>query len=304
MSSSLEMTEQNKDDSDSDSDNAAVDLPPRSKKGGTRKQPVPKDDSDSDSDSDNGANTKNKNKNKNKNKKQKKAATKEDSDSDDSPNDSDSDEEDAADEKKRKERARKRKERTERPTGRKRSRSSGPLSPGAEYRNFKIASLTLGVLLFITCVICIQWTCLYAHMCFVTEDPAVPQPQSNYIVPLIVAAFLLAPLGHLLNMSESGNLLFAYGLIVLGWAIFTFVLGMICFGNASEASALALAQNASDTSPFPKAVQELYYADINAIKVKMQFNLNSLGGCALAISLLQMFHAIECAVFGFALLRA
>ena len=192
----------------------------------------------------------------------------------------------------------------QRNNGRKRSRSEGPFSPGAEYRLFKMFSLAMSVFLFITAVICFQWNCLFAHMCFVTEDPAVPQPQSNFIVPILAATLVLAPVGHLLVMSETPNWMTIYGILVLAWAIVVLVMGSICFDNANEINAPALAQASWDSSPFPTEVIQRYYIDVTALKVKMQFNLNSLGGCALAVSIFQLMHALCCLMFGVTLLRS
>lgn len=297
--SSVEMTKKKRknadpessDSDDSDSDNAAV-----PNKRGQRPVSAASDDDDDD-DNKNDKNDKKKNKkapNKKNNKKNKGAEKKDD---DDTSSDDDSDDEEEVP-------RRRNIMEQQRNNGRKRSRSEGPFSPGAEYRLFKMFSLAMSVFLFITAVICFQWNCLFAHMCFVTEDPAVPQPQSNFIVPILAATLVLAPVGHLLVMSETPNWMTIYGIVVLVWAVVVLVMGSICFDNANEINAPTLAQASWDSSPFPTEVIQRYYVDVTALKVKMQFNLNSLGGCALAVSIFQLMHALCCLMFGVTLLRS
>ena len=284
---SLEMTNQGNSSSDDDSDNAA-------------NETKTSDNEESDSDSETKTKTT-------------KATKESDSDSDNSNSASDDDDDDdsgstAASRKKERARKKKRKERLERGgarrAGKKRANSSGPFSPDAQYRTFKIFSLAMSVFIFITAVICFQWNCLYAHMCFVVEDPAVPQPQSNWIVPVIGVSLALGMMTHLFIMSESTKWCAGLGLVALCWSITVMVLGSICFGNAEPSIALTLSEAAWEASPFSTAVIQNYYVDIAALQTKMEFNLNSLGGCAIALSILQFFHSACCLVFCATLLRS
>ena len=311
-----------------DSDDDEANVPPRQPTTKAKAKPAPtSDDSDSDNEAANSKNKKNNN----------------DQESDSTDTDSeDSDDEDdggAAARKRKKQRKRK-KERLEQNMGRRQRTNSGagPFSPDAEFRSFKVFSLASAVFIFITSVIAFQWNCLYAHMCFVTEDPAVPQPQSDYIVPVIAVSLLLGLLSHLLIMSESPNSLLGFGVITLVWSIckytrvchcvekqltkdvlfvccflFCFsllphpvvmVLGSICFGNADPTVSLALSNDAWEASPFSNEVISKYYTDVAALQTKMQFNLNSLGGCAIALSILQIFHSLCCLFFSATLLRS
>ena len=203
----MEMTSQknNNSSSEDDSDDDA-NVPPRQPTTKAKAKPTPTSD---DSDSDNEANSKNKNNNN-------------DQDSDSTDTDSeDSDDEDNGAAAARKKQRKRKKERLEQNKGRRQRTNSGagPFSPDAEFRSFKVFSLASAVFIFITSVIAFQWNCLYAHMCFVTEDPAVPQPQSDYIVPVIAVSLLLGLLSHLLIMSESPNSLLGFGVITLVWSI-------------------------------------------------------------------------------------
>lgn len=322
----MEMTSQknNNSSSEDDSDDDA-NVPPRQPTTKAKAKPTPTSD---DSDSDNEANSKNK---KNNN----------DQDSDSTDTDSeDSDDEDNGAAAARKKQRKRKKERLEQNKGRRQRTNSGagPFSPDAEFRSFKVFSLASAVFIFITSVIAFQWNCLYAHMCFVTEDPAVPQPQSDYIVPVIAVSLLLGLLSHLLIMSESPNSLLGFGVITLVWSICKYtplvrhcvdsnsprtccvllfvvyvpppsstvvmVLGSICFGNADPTVSLALSNDAWDASPFSNEVISKYYTDVAALQTKMQFNLNSLGGCAIALSILQIFHSLCCLLFSATLLRS
>lgn len=206
----LEMTKKNNNtSSDSDDSEDEANVPPRQPTTKAKAKPAPtSDDSDSDNEAANSKNKKNNN----------------DQESDSTDTDSeDSDDEDdggAAARKRKKQRKRK-KERLEQNMGRRQRTNSGagPFSPDAEFRSFKVFSLASAVFIFITSVIAFQWNCLYAHICFVTEDPAVPQPQSDYIVPVIAVSLLLGLLSHLLIMSESPNSLLGFGVITLVWSI-------------------------------------------------------------------------------------
>jgi hypothetical protein len=309
-----EMTKR-KSSSDEDSDNEAnVDVPGRSSKKvkkKKKKEPISDDDEDEDDDDNDSENEANSNKKKNITKKKRKEEKKnsdDDTDSGDSDSDDDSDDDDdgstADARKRRKEREKKKKERMEIGQRRKRSSSAGPFSPDAEYRLYKLFSFTMAVFIFITAVVCFQWNCLYAHMCFVTEDPAVPQPQSDYIVPVLAFTFILGLLNHLIIMSESPSSLVVLGFATLTWSIVVMVFGSICFGNADPAVSLTISEAAWKASPFSDEVISNYYKNVAALQTKMQFNLNSLGGCAIAISILQLMHSTCSLIFGINLLRS
>lgn len=181
---------------------------------------------------------------------------------------------------------------------------NGPYSQDAPWRRFKLSSLFATVFTFITAVVCFQWNCLFARMCFVTEDPAVPQPQSFWIVPILAAALVLAPATHLLTMSEAQNGLTLCGLVLFGWSIFVFVISIMSFSAAEAGTSVTAANEAWAASPFESSVIRNYYADEEALRVQLVANLNAVGGCGLAISILQMWHGLNAVVFGCNLLRA
>ena len=241
-------------------------------------------------------------------------------DSDDSGNSGNSDdsEDDGSDqeagakgrEKKKKKKAKKKKERmaSERQAGEDRRQlrraQNGPYSRDAPNRLFKLSSLFSTVFVFITAVVCFQWNCLFARMCFVVEDPAVPQPQSYWVLPIIVVALITTPIAHLLTMSESQNGLTIFGLILFGWAIFVLVVSIISFTAAAPDASATAATEAWASSPFESGVIRKYYADEEALRLKLVSNLQALGGCGLAISLLQMWQGLNGILFGCKLLRS
>ena len=82
------------------------------------------------------------------------------------------------------------------------------------------------------------------------------------------------------------------------------VVSIISFTAAGESVSATAAAEAWSSSPFESSVIEKYYADEEALRVKLVANLNSVGGCGIAVSLLQMFHGLNSFVFGCRLLRA
>jgi hypothetical protein len=200
----------------------------------------------------------------------------------------------------------KKKQRDASDDGRRQLRRShnGPYSRDAPWRRFKLSSLFATVFIFITTVVCFQWNCLFARMCFVTEDPAVPQPQSFWIVPVLAVALVVALVSHLLTMSEAQNGLTVCGLFLFGWAIFVFVISIMSISAAEAGVSATAAKQAWASSPFESSVIRNYYADEEALRVKLVANLNAVGGCGIAISLLQLWHGLNCIIFGCSLLRA
>ncbi len=180
-----------------------------------------------------------------------------------------------------------------------RQRAGGPFAPNAPWRRYKVSSMAASVLTFVAAVTCFQWSCLFAHLCFVDEDPGVPQPMTNWVVPIIVLALLAAPANHLLTMSEMPRLLIAFGVLTFTWAVFVFVLGCMCFAEAEDGPSKTRAETAWTDSPFEDSVIRQYYAGgTSDLQAKLQFNLQSLGGCAMALSLLQMWHGLSSVLFG------